>query len=976
MVSNSNATIERYTGTDENVIIPDMLGGYPVKTIDSSAFYGCTFLLSISIPDNVTTIVGDAFQDLIRLTSITIPSSVTTIGGRAFKGCTGLKSVNFNAINCTTMGSSDYPVFTNCNALNTINIGTGVTNIPAYAFYNCTGLTSITIPNSVTTIGGYAFYGCTSLTSATMGTCVTTIGESAFSDCTNLADVNYNPINCTSMGNSRYPVFYNCNTLTTVNIGTGVTNIPAYAFYKYTGLKSIIIPTSVTTIGGYAFSDCTGLKSIIIPTSVTTIDNAAFQNCTGLTGITIPNSIMTISNSMFSSCTGLTGITIPNSVTKIGSSAFQSCTGLTSITIPSSVTTIDNAAFQNCTGLTDITIPNSIMTISSSTFSSCTGLTGITIPNSVTQIGSSAFSGCTKLAIVNFNPINCISMGSKIFPVFYKCSALTTVNIGTSVTNIPAYAFYGCTGLTGITIPNSVATIGESVFLGCTKLETVNFNPNNCISMGNYSSPVFFNCSALTTVNIGTSVTNIPSYAFYKCTELTSITITKSVTTIGGYAFDDTSWYNSRPNGLVYIGNVIYKYKGIMPPNTKIALKSDTSSISDSAFSGCTGLTSITLPNSVTLVGDNAFYGCTGLTSATIGKSVLTIGQSAFYNTNIHSIIIPESVMSIGSEAFFPGMTVIAYLLGDAPSLGAGAFPANCKIYYLSYKKGFSNQWNGYTTFKLPLPPISVKAESASYNSIKISWTTSIGTTGYFVYRYNKTTDTYDIIKTTNATSYTDTSLINGNTYYYKVKAYVCYNSKYDYSGFSASAGCKTVLQVPANAKAISLTYTSVKVSWSPSSGITGYIVYRYNASKKTYEQVKTTTATSYTETSLITGKVYSYKIKAYKIVGSKKYYSAYTAVLSITPVPAMPGSFTVVKASSTSITLKWNAVAGATGYEVYRYSTATGKYTLFKTVITTTYANTGLATNKTYSYKVRAYRTVNGVKVFGALTAAKSVST
>jgi hypothetical protein len=106
---------------------------------------------------------------------------VTSIGEMAFSGCSALTEVNYNATNCTYMGSSSNPVFYGCSSLTTLNIGNNVQNILSYAFSGCSRLTSVTIPNSVTSIGELAFYGCYSLESVTIGTGVLSINSYIFS---------------------------------------------------------------------------------------------------------------------------------------------------------------------------------------------------------------------------------------------------------------------------------------------------------------------------------------------------------------------------------------------------------------------------------------------------------------------------------------------------------------------------------------------------------------------------------------------------------------------------------------------------------------------------------------------------------------------------------------------------------------------------------------------------------------------------
>ena len=150
-----------------------------VKVIGNSAFWLCSSLTNINIPNGVTTIGEGAFVRCKSLTIINIPNSVTTIGEGAFAWCKSLTSINIpNSV--TTIGER---AFSGCESLTNINIPNSVTTIGEGAFSCCNSLTSINISNSVTTIGEGAFRGCESLTNINIPNSVTTIGEGAFYGC-------------------------------------------------------------------------------------------------------------------------------------------------------------------------------------------------------------------------------------------------------------------------------------------------------------------------------------------------------------------------------------------------------------------------------------------------------------------------------------------------------------------------------------------------------------------------------------------------------------------------------------------------------------------------------------------------------------------------------------------------------------------------------------------------------------------------
>ena len=356
--TDKTCVITDYTGTATELEIPSILDGYTVTSIGDFAFFYCTSLTSINIPDDVTSIGVFAFGLCTSLTSMDIPDGVTSIGDSAFAECTSLTS---------------------------INIPNSITSIGASAFIYCTSLTSIDVaadnPNYSSQEGVLFNKDKTELlmypakkidTFYSIPDTVTSIEGSAFSDCTSL---------------------------TSINIPTGVTSIGDSAFYRCTSLTSINIPDGVTYIGNRTFTDCSSLTNIDIPDSVTSIGGGAFSSCRALTNIDIPDSVTSIGASAFNGCTSLTSIEIPDGVTSIGDHAFMGCTSLTSIDISDSVTSIGDSAFEGCTSMTSMDIPDSVTSIGWLAFYDCTSLTSVFIPESVAYIASNAFSNCENVTI-------------------------------------------------------------------------------------------------------------------------------------------------------------------------------------------------------------------------------------------------------------------------------------------------------------------------------------------------------------------------------------------------------------------------------------------------------------------------------------------------------------------------------------------------------------------------------------------------
>ena len=710
--------------------------------------------------------LGNAFEENEEITSfdeLKYFTSLTEIGNSTFSDCTNLTNISIpNSV--TVIGSNAFYI---CDGLTSITIPNSVTSIGEDAFYGCTGLTSITIPNSVTTIGDDAFCGCSGLTSIDIPNSVTSIGDYAFSDCSGLTSIVVDKDNPTydSRQNSNAIIEKATNKLVAgckaTIIPNSVTAIGRSAFLGCSGLTSITIPNSVTSIGDNAFYYCRGLTSITIPKSVTAIGERAFDSCPGLTSIVVDQDNPTYDsrencNAIIETATnklvfGCKATIIPNSVTLIGSNAFSGCTGLTSITIPNSVTSIGAYAFSACYGLTDIycniAYPSNV-TLGAGVFYYVPRTTCVLhVPVGTAELyrATDQWRDFTNIVEEIMDPSEPISFADEkvkqicvanwdtngdgelsyeeaqavtdlgtVFKNNQEITSFDELQYFTSLTKIGNSTFYDCTNLTNISIPNSVTEIGSNAFGHCRSLTSITI-PNSVTII---KSGAFIHCTGLTSMTIPNSVTTIEYGAFSSCRSLTSITIPNSVTSIGQEAFsyctgltsiivdNDNPIYDSRENCNAIIKTATNK---LVAGCQNTIIPNSVTSIGNSAFSGCTGLTSVTIPNSVTSIGYDAFSACTGLTSVTIPNSVTSIGDNTFYycesltsivvekdnpiydsRENCNAIIetatnklvagcqntiIPNSVTSIGNSAFSfcSGLTNIT-IPNSVTSIGDDAF--------------------------------------------------------------------------------------------------------------------------------------------------------------------------------------------------------------------------------------------------------------------------------------------------------------
>lgn len=300
-------TIVKYNGTKSNVEIPSYVDDKKVISIADKAFYKHYGLISVTMPNDITSIGYGAFWGCSNLTSIEIPNSVTSIGNYAFNECYMLIIYCEEKRRPFEWGYSwdeDCTTIWDCknNKKDENGYEYGIVDKFHYGFkdglakirqWTTNIMGTIVIPSeityngvsySVTSIGDYAFSGCSSLTSIEIPNSVTSIGRSAFYNCNSIMSITVD--NNNQNYSSQDGILYN-------KAKTEIVYVPL----TITG--NLTIPSSVTSIGDYAFRGCSKLTSIEIPSGVTSIGSSAFENCGKLTSIEIPSSVMSIGANAF-----------------------------------------------------------------------------------------------------------------------------------------------------------------------------------------------------------------------------------------------------------------------------------------------------------------------------------------------------------------------------------------------------------------------------------------------------------------------------------------------------------------------------------------------------------------------------------------------------------------------------------------------------------------------------------------------------
>ncbi len=497
-----------------------------ITTIGSRAFYGCSALSKLIIPEDVELIESSAFENCDNLSELEIEDGKTVLklGSNAFSTA----AIENLYLGRTVEYNEDYyysgTVFSNNPKLKSVELGKYVTSLKSNEFINCPNLYSLTIGVGVREIEEFAVSSNQEIPKVIwlpntrpqgykfINGIVNYVSQSSYDlpnqkEYRNLSSkfwVNGVLYVFNRQASDRTCVAIDCKyapfmSATTVpdeveygGIKFVVEEINEYAFYKNPYSKDVVVGNNVKRIGDLAFYECEDVESVLIGRNTTDVGNYAFFNCGNMTKLEIGANTVNVGDYSFNGCKKLGSVFIPNSVKILGEWAFANCESLESAIVGTGLTEIRTGCFSGDKVLGEFMVPAGVMVIQNQVFDGCKGLKRFEVMDRNTEL----YLGYSeKIEASGDNPVagkplfvdaelEEVYIGGNIsysmavedgYSPFYRNDFLKKVTIADNETEISNYEFYGCRNLQEVFIGNGVAKIGDYAFSGCIELRDFSF---------------------------------------------------------------------------------------------------------------------------------------------------------------------------------------------------------------------------------------------------------------------------------------------------------------------------------------------------------------------------------------------------------------------------------------------------------------------------------------------------------------------
>ena len=808
--------------------------------------------------------------------------------------------------------------------------GYTITGINTQAFKNNKKLKGIIIPDTVTYVEDSLFSGCISLTDVDLGKGITVITNGMFYNCKNLESLTipeqierfYDRYSYT--GNSSDKPFEGCVNLK--NIYFKAKDISWVGGLSLPSLTNIVIGSTVESLPDRAFSGYKYLENVTFENGLLVLPNECFKNCTGLKSITLPDSMMSVGKSAFENCYNIKSVTFSENLNTIADSAFKGCSSIENLSFNKNLREIGNNAFEECSSVKNVTFNDSLNTIGESAFANCASVEKVDLPESVSSVGKDAFEGCKAIKNITLSSkLNYVNDG-----VFSGCSSLESVDLPDNISEIGANSFADCTNLKNIRFGKNLIHIDSYAFSGCSSLKSIEFPAGLQYIWSN----AFIDCTNLSSVKLNSGLKQIGNYAFYNCLNLKKIIIPASVTSLSDYSL---GYYGKNDNNykipdFVIVGDI----------NSCAQRYANNNGFKFEEYK-------VNLPTPQI----TSLKNTTGGVKITWNKVSGAYGYRLYYR--------PAS----GGWKRFKDTTATSFTDSSVVPNKTETYTIRCLDKDGNTISGFNS--NGWSIKYVPVAPTISKLDITT-GGIKLSWNKIAGVYGYRLY-YKPVSGGWKRFKDTTATSFTDSGVVPNKTETYTIR---CIDKNGNtVSGFNSKGWSKKYTPVAPTISKLENTSGGIKLTWNKIAGVYGYRLY-YRPASGGWKRFKDTTATTYTDAAVKSGRTETYTIRCidkngntvsgYNSKGwSKKYVYNPPKSIKLNKTSAYIGK-------KESVTLKYTLSAGSTSTVTWSSSnknvaTVSGGKVTAKgagaTTITATTANGKKATCKvTVINGVRQYYT------------------
>lgn len=752
--------------------------------------------------------------------------------------------------------------------------GYTITGINTQAFKNNKKLKGIIIPDTVTYVEDSLFSGCISLTDVDLGKGITVITNGMFYNCKNLESLTipeqierfYDSYSYT--GNSSDKPFEGCVNLK--NIYFKAKDISLVRHYlNLPSLTNIVIASTVDSLPDGAFSGYNYIENVTFENGLMVLPDSCFKNCTSLKNITLPDSMMSVGKSAFENCYNIKSVTFSENLNTIDDSAFKGCSSIENLSLNKNLREIGNNAFEECSSVKNVTFNDSLNTIGESAFANCSSVEKVDLPESVSSVGKDVFEGCKAIKNITLSSkLNYVNDG-----VFSGCSSLESVDLPDNISEIGANSFADCTNLKNIRFGKNLIHIDSYAFSGCSSLKSIEFPAG----LQYIWSKAFIDCTNLSSVKLNSGLKQISNYAFYNCLNLKKVRIPSSDTYLCDYS-------------LGYYGKNNSNYK--LPD---FVIVGDINSCAqryanDNGFKFEKYKVNLSTPQITSL------KNTTGGVKITWNKVDGAYGYRLYYR--------PAS----GGWKRFKDTTATSYTDSSVVPNKTETYTIRCIDKNGNTISGYNS--NGWSIKYTPVAPTISKLENTS-GGIKLTWNKIAGVYGYRLYR--KTSTGWKRFKDTTSTNFTDSGVTANKTETYTIR---CIDKNGNtVSGFNSKGWSKKYTASTPSISKLENVSGGIKISWNKVAGVYGYRLYHKTSSG--WKRFKDTTATTYTDSAVKSGRTETYTIRC--IDRNGKTVSGYNSKgWSKKYVYNPPKSIKLNKTSAyigkkESVTLKYTLSAGST---------------------------------------------------------------